>query len=91
MIVSYECLVGKDLGPIESLRISNFLSRFNGVDAIEPSKIPCVWDNIVNYERIELDDDGQVSTKRENWKVFVICKMITKQESINESIRKRNR
>lgn len=58
LVVSYERLVDDKMGPIESTRIANFLGRAEGIDVVPPSHIPCVWDKVVNYKRIEVDENG---------------------------------
>lgn len=58
LVISYERLVDNKMGPIESTRIANFLGRSEGIQVVPPSQIPCVWDKVVNYKRIELDEDG---------------------------------
>jgi len=58
LIVSYERLVDNKMGPIETIRIANFLGRSDGIDVVPPSHIPCVWDKVVNYKRIEVDENG---------------------------------
>jgi len=54
LVVSYERLVNRKIGPVESTRIANFLGRTEGVQVVPPSQIPCVWDKVVNYKRITL-------------------------------------
>lgn len=58
LVVSYERLVNRKIGPVESTRIANFLGRTEGVQVVPPSQIPCVWDKVVNYKRIDVDEDG---------------------------------
>jgi hypothetical protein len=58
IVVSYERLVNSKTGPVESTRIANFLGRTEGVEVIPPSQIPCVWDKVVNYKRIDVDEEG---------------------------------
>lgn len=58
LVISYEHLVDVKMGPIESTRIANFLGRTEGVEVVPPSHIPCVWDKVVNYKRIEVDKHG---------------------------------
>jgi hypothetical protein len=58
MVISYERLTNKKMGPVESSRISNFLSKQENVNIVSPSKIPCIWDKVVNYKRIDIDEDG---------------------------------
>lgn len=58
LIISYERLVDSKTGPVESTRIANFLARTEGVQVVPPSQIPCVWDKVVNYKRIDVDEDG---------------------------------
>jgi hypothetical protein len=58
LVISYERLVDPKTGPVESTRISNFLGRTEGVEVVPPSQIPCVWDKVVNYKRIDVDEDG---------------------------------
>ena len=58
LVISFERLTSNKMGPIESTRISNFLSRQDHVDVVTPSKIPCIWDKVVNYERVDIDEHG---------------------------------
>ena len=58
LVVSYERLVHTKTGPVESTRIANFLGRTEGVSVVPPTQIPCVWDKVVNYKRIDVDEDG---------------------------------
>lgn len=58
LVIAFERLTDSKMGPIESTRISNFLSRQDGVEVVAPSKIPCVWDKVVNYNRIHVDVNG---------------------------------
>ena len=59
LVIAYERLTSKNMGPIESVRISNFLSRQDNVNIVSPSKIPCVWDKVVNYHRVDIDEHGK--------------------------------
>lgn len=56
LVIAYERLTDNKMG--ESTRISNFLSRQDGVRVVAPSKIPCVWDKVVNYNRVDIDVHG---------------------------------
>lgn len=58
LVISYERLVNHKTGPIESSRIANFLGRNEGITVVPPAQIPCVWDKVVNYKRIDVDEDG---------------------------------
>jgi len=58
LVVSYERLVSEKMGPVESTRIANFLGRTKGVEVVPPSHVPCVWDKVVNYKRVEVDEEG---------------------------------
>lgn len=58
LVISYERLVSRKTGPIESTRIANFLGRTEGIEVVPPSQIPCVWDKVINYKRIEIDEEG---------------------------------
>eukprot|EP00979_Chaetoceros_neogracilis_P009095 scaffold2062_cov273-Chaetoceros_neogracile.AAC.10 len=58
LVVSYERLVNRKTGPVESTRIANFLGRTEGIEVVPPSQIPCVWDKVVNYKRIDVDEEG---------------------------------
>ncbi len=58
LVISFERLTNKKMGPIESARISNFLSRQDGVTVVDPSQLPCIWDKVVNYNRIDIDEHG---------------------------------
>ncbi len=58
LVISYERLVDDKMGPVESTRVANFLGRTEGVEVVPPSHIPCVWDKVVNYKRIEVDEQG---------------------------------
>ncbi len=63
LVIAFERLTNNKMGPVESTRISNFLSRQDGVDVVSPSKIPCVWDKVVNYNRIDIDEHGNEISK----------------------------
>ncbi|GFH56157.1 hypothetical protein CTEN210_12633 [Chaetoceros tenuissimus] len=71
LVVSYERLVDPKQGPVESTRIANFLGRTEGVETLPPSQIPCVWDKVVNYKRVELDQDGNEISEEEGRKLNV--------------------
>ena len=58
LVLSYERLVHTKSVPVESTRIAKFLRRTKGVSVVPPTKIPCVRDKVVNYKRIDVDEDG---------------------------------
>jgi len=60
LVISYERLVNAKMGPIETTRIANFLGRTEGVNVVSPASIPCVWDRVVNYQRVDIDEDGKI-------------------------------
>jgi len=56
LVISYERLVDPKMGPVETTRIANFLGRTEGVEIVPSSSIlPCIWDKVVNYHRVEID------------------------------------
>ena len=60
LVISYERLINAKMGPIETTRIANFLGRTEGVEVVSPASIPCVWDRVVNYERVDIDEEGKI-------------------------------
>ena len=60
LVTSYEHLTHPKMGPIETSRIASFLGRSQGVKVIPASSIPCVWDSVVNYKRVDIDDEGNI-------------------------------
>ena len=62
LVISYERLINHKMGPIETARVSNFLSRQDSVNVVSPSQIPCVWDKVVNYQRVDIDKHGKEIT-----------------------------
>ena len=60
LVISYERLIHAKMGPIETTRIANFLGRTEGVNVVSPASIPCVWDRVVNYRRVDIDEDGDL-------------------------------
>lgn len=60
LVISYERLINAKMGPIETTRIANFLGRTEGVNVVSPASIPCVWDRVVNYQRVDVDEDGKI-------------------------------
>mmetsp|Transcript_23333 Transcript_23333/g.28678 ORF Transcript_23333/g.28678 Transcript_23333/m.28678 type:complete len:384 (+) Transcript_23333:90-1241(+) len=70
LVVSYERFVDKKMGPIESTRISNFLGRQDNVNVVAPSTIPCVWDKVVNYKRVNIDEHGKELNQEEVRKLY---------------------
>ncbi len=66
LIISYERLIDHKTGPVESVRIANFLGRTEGIEVVPPTQIPCVWDKVINYKRIDVDEDGnEIETNQE--------------------------
>ncbi len=70
LVIAYERLIDKKMGPIETTRIRNFLSRQDNVNVVTPSKIPCVWDKVVNYERVDIDEHGNEITQEDARKLY---------------------
>jgi hypothetical protein len=50
LVIAFEHLIDHKQGPVETTRINSFLARTDGVRTLPVSKVPCVWDKIVNYE-----------------------------------------
>ena len=55
--VSYEALTDSRRGPLEAGRIASFLGQEAGVKTPIMGDIPCVWDRVVNYRRVELEEE----------------------------------
>lgn len=54
LLASYEDLTDSFTGPIVATQIAHFLGREEGVEPIEDSAIPCVWETIVNYKNLQI-------------------------------------
>lgn len=92
LVIAYERLTNKKMGPIESVRISNFLGRQDNVDVVSASQVPCVWDKVVNYQRVEIDEHGNEISQEESRKLVtektkrVVRNLYNEHgETINES------
>jgi len=65
LVISYERLVDSKMGPVETARIANFLGRTEGVEIVSSSSaLPCIWDKVVNYHRVDVDKDEVTPKKR---------------------------
>jgi len=51
LVVAYENLTDDEMGPVETTRIAEFLSRSDGVDIRDAEEIPCVWFKVVKYKK----------------------------------------
>lgn len=51
LVVAYENLTDDEMGPVETTRIAEFLSRSDGVDVRDAEEIPCVWFKVVKYKK----------------------------------------
>ena len=56
-------------GPMEAIRIANFLGEQEGVDPIAEESIPCVWEHVVNYKSEEEMNAGKRKDGRKLRKV----------------------
>ena len=73
LVVAYENLTDDEMGPVETTRIAEFLSRSDGVDVRDAEEIPCVWFKVVKYKkamagkgrRLQEKDDPDPSPKNE--------------------------
>ena len=63
LLISYEDLTDPTLGPIVATQIATFLAQTEGVDPIDPTSVPCIWEMVVNYKKhmdgVPLGGDGQ--------------------------------
>jgi len=50
LLISYEDMTDRMVGPLTAGRIAQFLGEVEGVDPIGPEAVPCVWETIVNYK-----------------------------------------
>uniref|UniRef100_A0A7S4V3C2 Sulfotransferase domain-containing protein n=1 Tax=Ditylum brightwellii TaxID=49249 RepID=A0A7S4V3C2_9STRA len=50
LLASFEKLTDDVMGPAETTRVAEFLSRSEGVHTCPPELIPCVWHKVVKYK-----------------------------------------
>merc|ERR1740139_134986 len=51
----FEKIVDEDTGPLEALRLSEFLGRAENVNAVDEERAGCVWHTIVKYHEVETE------------------------------------
>jgi len=69
LLVSYEQITSEETGPQISAQIAEFLGTTDGVNPIDPSSIPCVWENIVNYKKMKKADVNGLASQRKGPKL----------------------
>jgi len=80
LIISYERLIDSKMGPVETSRIANFLERTEGVEIVSSSsKLPCIWDKVVNYHRVEVEKDNITSNKERKLETVSIREPLIKR------------
>lgn len=55
LVLGFEGLTDDRGGPASALGLAAFLDQSNGIDAIDPEAVPCIWDKVVRYKEGEMD------------------------------------
>merc|ERR1712238_29338 len=63
-VLSYERLTNLKDGPMEAMRVSEFLSRSDGVTTVAPEEEPCVWYGVVMYKKLFKSQGSNLAQRR---------------------------
>merc|ERR1712238_210969 len=63
-VLSYERLTNLKDGPMEAMRVSEFLSRSDGVTTVAPEEVPCVWYGVVMYKKLLKSQGSNLAQRR---------------------------
>jgi len=58
LVMFYEKIVDEETGPLEALKLSEFLDRSHNVNAVGEKRARCVWQAIVRYHEAEVEAEN---------------------------------
>jgi len=66
LVMFYEKIVDEETGPLEALKLSEFLDRSHNVNAVGEKRARCVWQAIVRYHEaeVEAETENEILSRR---------------------------